>query len=51
MSILKYIHNMPKDIILEKNFETENYRKKTEWRTIGVRIRNSELPILNRTTR
>ena len=25
-----------------------NSKKNTEWRTIGVRIRNSELPVLNR---
>jgi intergrase/recombinase len=39
---------MPNDVILEKNFEGDNNKKKTEWRTIGVRIRNSELPVLNR---
>ena len=28
--------------------DKNNNKKKTEWRTIGVRIRNSELPMLNR---
>ena len=39
---------MSNDVILEKNFEGDNNKKKTEWRTVGVRIRNSELPVLNR---
>jgi hypothetical protein len=41
---------MPTNAIMTKKFDdnTNNIKKNTEWRTIGVRIRNSELSILNR---
>jgi hypothetical protein len=41
---------MANNTILEKNLEDDNDNKKktTEWKTIGVRIRNLDLPILNR---
>lgn len=43
------IYQMANNIILEKDLqEDNNNKKKNEWRTIGVRIRNSEIPILNR---
>ncbi len=41
---------MSNKIILEKDLHDDNNsnKKKNEWRTIGVRIRNSDLPLLNR---
>jgi hypothetical protein len=38
---------MSNNPILTKDIDRYNNRKKTDWRTIGVRIRNSDLPILN----
>ena len=44
---------MSNKIILEKDLHDDNNsnKKKNEWRTIGVRIRNSDLTSLKQTIR
>src|SRR6476646_7535220 len=40
---------MTNNVVLEKDLQGDgNNKKRNEWRTIGVRIRNSEIPVLNR---
>jgi hypothetical protein len=42
---------MANNTVLQEKLEEDinnNKKKTTEWKTIGVRIRNSELPIFNR---